>query len=157
MVVVPPRIVPFSFEEPIFAGQAAQVTCLVSEGDLPLNISWSFSAAGPQTSGRRSLDELGVFTNPTRKRASTLVIEATGIEHRGNFTCSAVSVSSAAMTTYTAELNIHGKNHVKLSVCTRGRENSILLSSSISVLYALRCKSVERMVIYIHSYKYTLL
>lgn len=103
MVVVSPRIVPFKFEEPIFAGQAAQVSCLVLEGDLPLNISWSFSG-----SRNRPLSELGISTSMFGQKANVLLIESTNAQHRGNYTCTVYSMPSFASTHYTAELNIHG-------------------------------------------------
>lgn len=104
MIVVPPRIKPFYFEEPIFAGQAAQITCLISEGDLPLNISWSFSGYP-----NKPLSELGISTSMFGQKANVLLIESTGAQHRGNYTCSVYSVPSSTVTQYSTELNIHGK------------------------------------------------
>lgn len=109
MVIVPPRIVPFCFEEPIFAGQAAQVTCLVSEGDSPLNISWSFSG-----SLLKSLAELGISTSMIGQKANVLLIETASAQHRGNYTCSVISLPSSTVTRYTAELNINGKVFMNL-------------------------------------------
>lgn len=104
--LVPPRIVPFSFEEPIFAGQAAQVTCLVSEGDLPLDITWTY-----QGSSNRSMMDLGISTSRFGQKTSMLLIESTNAEHRGNYTCTAKSLSTLQLSShYSAELNIHGKH-----------------------------------------------
>lgn len=105
VVIVRPRIAPFKFEEPIFAGQAAQVSCLVVEGDLPLNISWSFSGAGD-----RPLSELGITTRMFSLKSNVLLIESTDSQHSGNYTCTVNSIRNFAMTQYTAELNING-NH----------------------------------------------
>ncbi len=105
LLLVYPRIKPFYFEEPIFAGQAAQATCLVSEGDLPLNISWSFEGHS-----NKPLSELGISTNMFGQKANVLLIESTGAQHRGNYTCSVYSINSSTVTWYSTELNIHGKD-----------------------------------------------
>ncbi|XP_065205888.1 cell adhesion molecule Dscam1 isoform X13 [Planococcus citri] len=101
-VLVRPRIAPFKFEEPMFAGQAAQVACLITEGDLPLNISWSFSG-----SGNTPLSELGITTKMFGVKSNVLLIESTEAIHSGNYTCTVNSISNFAMTQYTAELNIN--------------------------------------------------
>lgn len=107
--LVPPRIVPFSFEEPIFAGQAAQVTCLVSEGDLPLNITWTYKGLS-----NRSMSEMGISTSGFGQKTSMLLIESTDASHRGNYTCIAQSLSNLKLSSqYTAELNIHGKHTLR--------------------------------------------
>lgn len=98
--VVSPKIVPFHFEDPIFAGQSAQVTCLASEGDLPLEINWFF-----QHSNISSLN--GVSTTKIGKRASLLLIEPSSYEHNGNYTC--MASNKAGRSNYTAILNINGK------------------------------------------------
>lgn len=98
-VLVSPRITPFAFESPIFAGQAAQVTCLVSQGDTPLEILWSF---GNQV----DLYRLGISTIKAGSKGSMLLIETAGYQHRGNYTCTAKN--SAGTTEFTTILNIHG-------------------------------------------------
>lgn len=99
-VLVHPRIVPFSFEEPIFAGQAAQVTCLVSEGDLPIDISWTFH-------GIVDMSALGVSINRIGSKTSMLLIETSMGDHQGNYTC--VAKNKAGVTHYTTTLHVHGK------------------------------------------------
>lgn len=97
--VVLPKIVPFHFEDPIFAGQAAQVSCLVSEGDFPLDITWLFQH-------ERIRDLSGVTTTKVGKRASMLLIEPSSYEHNGNYTC--VASNKAGSSNFTAALNING-------------------------------------------------
>lgn len=99
--VVKPNIVPFHFEDPIFAGQATQVTCLISEGDLPLFIDWTF-----QESEVASLN--GVTSTNLGKRMSVLLIEQAQYEHTGNYTCRASN--SAGVSNYTATLYVNGKS-----------------------------------------------
>lgn len=97
--LVIPRIVPFSFEEPIFAGFTTQVTCLVSEGDAPIDITWSLH-------GSESLTDLGISTSKIGSKVSVLIIETTALHHRGNYTCTARNQAGSA--NYTATLNING-------------------------------------------------
>lgn len=103
LVLVSPRIKPFSFEEPIFAGQTAQVTCLVSEGDLPLNITWYVNGHS-----LTSLTDLGISTSMFGQKTSVLLIDSVGAQHRGNYTCTVYSIPSATMAQFTTELNIRG-------------------------------------------------
>ncbi|RZF32483.1 hypothetical protein LSTR_LSTR016773 [Laodelphax striatellus] len=103
--LVLPRIIPFDFgESPIFAGEAAQVTCLVSQGDPPLDISWSFHGLG-------DLSQLGLSTNKVGKKASMLLIESASSHHRGNYTCSVRN--PAGSVNYSTSLEIHGKLRCK--------------------------------------------
>lgn len=94
-----PRIVPFYFEEPIFAGITTQVTCLVSEGDVPIDITWSLH-------GSENLTDLGISTSKIGSKVSVLIIETTALHHRGNYTCTARNQAGTA--NYTASLNING-------------------------------------------------
>lgn len=98
-VLVLPRITPFAFESPIFAGQAAQVTCLISEGDSPLEIVWSFD-------GENKINHLGISTIKAGSKGSMLLIESASYRHRGNYTCSAKN--PAGESEFTTSLNIHG-------------------------------------------------
>lgn len=95
-----PHIVPFDFgDTPVFSGQAAQVTCLVSEGDLPLEIKWNF--LGDTMS---SLD--GVTTTKIGKKGSLLFIDFVTEAHSGNYTCT--TKNKAGVVDYTATLSVYG-------------------------------------------------
>lgn len=95
-----PHIVPFSFgDSPVHSGQTAQVTCLVSEGDLPLNITWSFHG------GVVELDS-GVITTKIGKKASSLLIDSVSEVQSGNYTCTAQN--RAGSSHYTASLDVYG-------------------------------------------------
>jgi hypothetical protein len=95
-----PRIAPFSFgDSPVHSGQTAQVTCLVSEGDLPLNITWSFQG------GVIDLHS-GVVTTNIGKKASSLLIDSVSEVQSGNYTCTAQN--RAGSSDYTASLDVYG-------------------------------------------------
>lgn len=94
-----PRIVPFAFESPLYAGQASQVTCLISEGDLPLDIQWYFKD--------RPLKEMvGVMATKIAQRASLLLIDPAGWSHSGKYVC--VARNAAGSSNYSASLEVHG-------------------------------------------------
>ncbi len=94
---MPPQLIPFSFSaSPIYSGQSVQVTCLVSEGDLPLEIFWNFEGKSE-----------GVSTHKLGRQGSSLLIDDVGFEHRGNYTCFAKN--AAGIVAYSALLNVHGK------------------------------------------------
>jgi len=95
-----PKIKPFTFgDTPVFAGQSAQVACSVSEGDFPLELSWTFD-------GPRDVFGLGVSVLNIGTKTSLLSIDDTDSVHRGNYTCHVRNRAGRA--SYTAGLNVHG-------------------------------------------------
>lgn len=75
------------------------MTCLVSEGDLPLEITWHFEGD--------TLDELeGISITSIGKRGSLLLIEPVSEAQSGNFTCTARN--KAGVVDYTASLSVYG-------------------------------------------------
>lgn len=99
LFAVLPRIVPFSFETPLFAGQATQVTCLVSEGDQPLDIQWYFEGQSLKEKPTVSATKIG-------QRASLLLIDPAGWSNSGTYTC--LARNAAGFSNYTASLEVHG-------------------------------------------------
>lgn len=72
---------------------------MVSTGDLPLNISWTFNG--------KSLDDLaGLTIATTSARVSALTIDSVTHKHAGNYTCFAANRASTS--TYHAILNVNG-------------------------------------------------
>jgi len=96
-----PKISPFDFgEEAIFAGETAQVACLVMEGDQPMEIMWFYN-------GNVDVKNLqGVTVVKAGRKGSNLVIDPTLSSHQGNYTCSARN--RAGTSSFTALLNVNG-------------------------------------------------
>jgi len=106
--IVPPAIAPFSFgDSALDAGASIQVGCVVSFGDLPLTISWSFH--GVESSKRTQTD---ITTMKLGTRGSVLMIESINLENSGLYTCTAKNAVGTA--NYTAELIVNGKKDLKL-------------------------------------------
>lgn len=80
-------------------GHYVQVNCLVSEGDLPLNIKWLFNGNDINQIHEISTGKLG-------KRSSFLTIESVSYANAGNYTCQATNF--AGQIEYTANLQING-------------------------------------------------
>ena len=95
-----PVIGPFSFGDHEYTlGMSAQINCIVVEGDLPLDISWTFH--GP------SSVMAGIETTKIGSRSSVLNIESVGADHAGNYTC--IARNFAATRNYTATLSVYGR------------------------------------------------
>ena len=96
----PPEIGAFAFAKDIMnEGDFAQLSCIVTSGDEPLSITWSFH-------GEKVGQEPGISTTNLGPRMSILVINSVGYPHRGNYTCQARN--TAGTRTHTAELKVNG-------------------------------------------------
>ena len=82
-------------------GAFAQVSCIVSKGDEPLQVSWSFH-------GSSLTSNLGIITTPIGSRGSMLLISSVQHSHRGNYTC--IAKNNAGVVTNTVELKVNGKS-----------------------------------------------
>jgi hypothetical protein len=98
---------PFSFgDSPIFAGQSAQVSCFVTEGDQPLKITWTLSS-------NIDINRLGISTTKLGSKTSVLSIDYVDSQHSGTYTC--IAENSAGSSKFSTDLEIHGKfNHNSL-------------------------------------------
>ena len=81
-------------------GDFAQISCIVTSGDQPLMISWSFH-------GNQISADTGITTTNLGTRMSLLVIESVGHHHQGNYTCKAKN--GAGVRSHTAELKVNGR------------------------------------------------
>nr|XP_049465891.1 Down syndrome cell adhesion molecule-like protein Dscam2 isoform X36 [Anopheles coluzzii] len=82
-VMVLPIIHPFEFgEEPFDIYSAVTISCTVTKGDLPINITWTFNGQAILTGESTSITRSG-------QRNSLLSIESVQPWHAGNYTCAA--------------------------------------------------------------------
>ena len=81
-------------------GGFAQVSCIVTKGDEPLSISWTFH-------GSHITSDLGIMTTPLGTKGSSLMIPSVGHSHRGNYTCQAFN--AAGTRSKTVELKVNGR------------------------------------------------
>jgi len=84
----------------MFSGEAAQVTCLVSSGDQPLELSWTFKGSDVSIMS-------GVSTQAIGRKGSLLLVDPVSENHRGDYTCTAKN--RAGVANFTANLRINGK------------------------------------------------
>ncbi|XP_076390060.1 Down syndrome cell adhesion molecule 1 isoform X35 [Megachile rotundata] len=100
-VMVAPQILPFMFgDEPASWGELISVTCSVTKGDQPLEISWAFN--GTPIDSQHGSDVVIASTN---KKNSVLTIESVAARHAGEYTCSASNRAGA--TTHSAQLTVN--------------------------------------------------
>src|SRR5277367_2311213 len=83
---VPPKIVPFSFQEEIIKGNLARVSCIVSRGDLPLNITWT-------KDGQPSSIIPGITVRMFDDFSSIMSIDSASTQHSGTYTCTAANAA----------------------------------------------------------------
>jgi hypothetical protein len=96
---VPPKILPFKFEESAQnEGAFAQISCIVPTGDLPMRIVWQMNGA--------DMSSDGVSTLKLNSRSSVLTIDAVTYRHRGEYSC--VASNSAGQERYSSVLIVKG-------------------------------------------------
>uniref|UniRef100_T1IHT8 Down syndrome cell adhesion molecule-like protein Dscam2 n=1 Tax=Strigamia maritima TaxID=126957 RepID=T1IHT8_STRMM len=98
-VNVAPQIVPFSFaHENIYEGVLVRVSCVVFQGDLPLDLTW-FKDDVPVTT------QSDIKIRVIDEHSSILTINNVSSRHAGKYTCSAKN--GAAETNHTAILTVN--------------------------------------------------
>lgn len=108
---MPPQISAFSFgDEPSNTGDMAGVQCMVSKGDLPLNIHWTLNNI-TLNSG-----DYDISISRLNQRTSVLNIDSLRGEHRGVYSC--IANNKAGFIEYNAELNVNGSKAL-LYLCLR--------------------------------------
>lgn len=100
----PPKISPFSFgDEPLNFGATISISCIITEGDLPLTVLW-------QHNGQNLTDEQNdmgdIFFTTRGQRIHMLIIESVKARHMGNFSCTATN--RAGRTDFTSNLVVKG-------------------------------------------------
>lgn len=103
-----PRIVPFEFDDgPANSGQDISISCMIPEGDLPLEINWYINSESVEKF-------VGITTARVGKRNMVLNIESVRADHSGNFTC--IAKNKAGSVAYTTELKVFGTQKYKYPV-----------------------------------------
>lgn len=108
---VPPQLLPFEFgDEPANAGDMASLTCAVSKGDQPLNITWVLNG---QVIPKNN--NMGIVLTVINKKTSILNIDSVSGIHRGTYLC--VATNMAGSVNHSAVLEVNGipSNNVHLA------------------------------------------
>ena len=101
---VVPIVFPFEFgDEAYDTGSTVSVSCIVTKGDAPIDISWMFN-------GRRLSSNDGVLINPSGNKISILSIESVLSKQAGNYTCSARNQAGTAE--HTSQLRVISEKRV---------------------------------------------
>ncbi|XP_055715988.1 cell adhesion molecule Dscam2 isoform X2 [Phlebotomus papatasi] len=115
----PPVIEPFAFPKNLQEGGRAQLSCIVSSGDMPVFFSWHKDNA-PVPIGLQVTEKKEDFF-------SILVFKDLTDRHSGRYTCFATN--SAAKVNYTAELNVRVPPHWK----QEPKDTAVMLGNPISL------------------------
>lgn len=100
---------PFSFgDEPLNVGESTAVNCMITKGDLPLNITWTLNN-NELKSGRD-----GITIMRMTARLSALNIESIDSEHRGVVKC--IARNAAGATEFESELKANGEYGIQESL-----------------------------------------
>lgn len=90
----------FQFDDSFNPGDSTAVNCMISKGDVPLNIKWTLNGQ-PVVNG-----ENGIQVVKMNSRLSSLSIESLSDRHRGTYRC--IVSNQAGETSYSSELKING-------------------------------------------------
>lgn len=82
------------------------MTCIVTKGDSPINISWEFN-----DEYLNSGDALNVIVNRISAKSSSLTIDNVNGEHRGVYKC--LAMNGAGRAEYSAVFDVNG-NHQRV-------------------------------------------
>ncbi|XP_023220980.1 titin-like [Centruroides sculpturatus] len=99
--VKPPKIKPFHFSDDIQENQREQVTCLVKEGELPLNFQWMKDGVEIRCISNVLIKQIDDFS-------SMLTIPSVTVDNVGNYTCTVTN--NYGSDRYTALLKMKGES-----------------------------------------------
>ena len=100
----------------MFEGVLAQLSCVVYQGDLPLEIEWL-------KDGLSINKEMNIITRSLDEYSSILTISQVHKSHGGNYTC--LAKNRAATTKHTASLIVNGNFQFRLFLCSSSKNCSI--------------------------------
>nr|NP_001246173.1 down syndrome cell adhesion molecule 1, isoform BN [Drosophila melanogaster]AFH07928.1 down syndrome cell adhesion molecule 1, isoform BN [Drosophila melanogaster] len=99
-VMVLPQITPFATgSQPTHLGQYITYQCTLTEGDLPLNIRWTFN-----NQPLFNDDDQDILIAKMGRRSSVLTIESVADRHAGNYSCHGENAAGRA--TYSTQLRV---------------------------------------------------
>ena len=85
-------------------GDFAQISCIITSGDQPVTLAWSFHGEG---NSKRTLSDDGIAITNIGKRMSMLVIDQVRSTHQGSYTCRATNPAGTKF--HTALLKVNGR------------------------------------------------
>ena len=74
---VPPKISPFGVQNPLDSGELMQLSCIVSAGDQPMQIKWSFEGQASKT----TQNDVTIVKNSARSSSLIIGKLQVNIEH----------------------------------------------------------------------------
>ena len=92
---------PFQFDAIMKEDSYAQIMCVVTEGDPPFTMAWSFHGHNLTS------NDLHIRTSNIGDRTSLLMISHVSYKHMGNYTCKVNN--KAGSSRHTAALKVNGK------------------------------------------------
>ncbi|GAB6021010.1 Down syndrome cell adhesion molecule-like protein 1 [Chamberlinius hualienensis] len=111
-ILVAPKIVPFEFQDELLReGMRARLQCVISEGDLPINVEWL-------KDGNKIPNELGILIKTLDEFSSILTIHSITPKHNGKYTC--VASNDAATVTHSAQLSVNGMRSLVTCAISQG-------------------------------------
>lgn len=120
-----PIIAPFVISNSLREGERATVSCTVSSGDLPIEISWfrneqqiqianaNSMELNPKSSTSSQLHQQqhqlsGLKIIGVSEYSSTLLFESLTVNHSGNYTC--LAQNEAGQSSHTSQMIVQGKH-----------------------------------------------
>lgn len=100
MILVPPKITPFTFgEDPMNYDEPVSISCTISGGDMPINVMWMLNRSPIEQNS-------DILTEKRGKRINVLIIESVKAKHAGNYTC--LAENAAGVAEHTSQLIVNG-------------------------------------------------
>uniref|UniRef100_T1JD47 Down syndrome cell adhesion molecule-like protein Dscam2 n=1 Tax=Strigamia maritima TaxID=126957 RepID=T1JD47_STRMM len=123
VVMVAPKLVPFSFHgDYLYEGGEARVSCVVSQGDLPISLQWKKDGRRPDLE-----ESVGLSIRVIDDYSSLLTIENVQRKHSGTYSCIARNEAGVA------EYHTHLAVNVPPWWVIQPQDKSVVLGGSILI------------------------